>query len=82
MIFNLVFFIAVTSVLIQGKTLPAVAKMLHLIVPGRAKRRLASDLEFIDPTMSVRGEVLLPHHAIVNDRAFSIAMRSLGMDNR
>ncbi len=68
MIFNLVFFIAVTSVIIQGTTLPAVAKMLHLSVPGRAKRRSGSDLEFIDPTMSVREEVLLPHHAIVNGR--------------
>jgi len=68
MIFNLVFFIAVSSVIVQGTTLPAVAKMLHLIVPGRAKRRTGSDLEFIDPTMSVREEVLLPHHAIVNGR--------------
>ena len=68
MIFNLVFFIAITSVLIQGTTLPAVAKMLHLTVPGRAKRRLGSDLEFIDPTMSVREEILLPHHSIVNGR--------------
>ncbi|MBN9382096.1 MAG: potassium/proton antiporter [Chitinophagaceae bacterium] len=68
MIFNLVFFIAVTSVIIQGTTLPAVAKMLHLIVPGRAKRRMGSDLEFIDPTMSVREEILLPHHSVVNGR--------------
>jgi cell volume regulation protein A len=68
MIFNLVFFIAITSVIIQGTTLPAVAKMLHLTVPGRAKRRSGSDLEFIDPTMSVREEVHLPHHAIVNGK--------------
>jgi len=68
MIFNLVFFIAITSVIIQGTTLPAVAKMLHLTVPGRAKRRSGSDLEFIDPTMSVREEIHLPHHSIVNGR--------------
>jgi len=68
MIFNLVFFIAITSVIIQGTTLPAVAKMLHLTVPGRAKRRSGSDLEFIDPTMSVREEIVLPHHSIVNGR--------------
>jgi cell volume regulation protein A len=68
MIFNLVFFIAITSVIIQGTTLPAVAKMLHLVVPGKAKRRSGSDLEFIDPTMSVREELLLPHHSIVNGR--------------
>jgi len=68
MIFNLVFFIAITSVIIQGTTLPAVAKMLHLTVPGRAKRRSGSDLEFIDPTMSVREEIVLPHHSTVNGR--------------
>jgi cell volume regulation protein A len=68
MIFNLVFFIAITSVIIQGTTLPAVAKLLHLTVPGRAKRRSGSDLEFIDPTMSVREEVHLPHHSTVNGK--------------
>jgi len=68
MIFNLVFFIAITSVIIQGTTLPAVAKMLHLIVPGRAKRRSGSDLEYIDPVMSVREELVLPHRSIVNGR--------------
>lgn len=68
MIFNLVFFIAITSVIIQGTTLPFVAKMLHLTVPGRAKRRSGSDLEFIDPTMSVREEIFLPHHSAVNGR--------------
>jgi cell volume regulation protein A len=68
MIFNLVFFIAISSVLVQGTTLPAVARMLHLIVPGRAKKRSGSDLEWIDPVMSVREEVQLPHHAMVKGR--------------
>lgn len=68
MIFNLVFFIAISSVLVQGTTLPAVAKMLHLIVPGRAKKRSGSDMEWIDPVMSVREEVHLPVHAVVKGR--------------
>jgi cell volume regulation protein A len=68
LIFNLVFFIAVTSVLVQGTTLPAVAKMLHLVVPGKAKRRSGSDLEYIDPVMWVKQEVVLPHQAVVNGR--------------
>ena len=68
MIFNLVFFIAISSVLVQGTTLPAVARMLHLIVPGRAKKRSGSDMEWIDPVMSVRHEVHLPHRAVVNGR--------------
>lgn len=65
MIFNLVFFIAISSVLVQGTTLPAVARRLHLIVPGRAKKRSGSDLEWIDPVMSVKEEIMLPPHAMV-----------------
>jgi len=65
MIFNLVFFIAVSSVLVQGTTLPAIARGLHLTVPGRAKKRSGNDLEWIDPVMSVREEILLPAHAPV-----------------
>lgn len=37
MIFNIVFFISLTSVLIQGTTLPYMAKMLHLTSPGLEK---------------------------------------------
>jgi cell volume regulation protein A len=46
MIFNLVFFISVTSVLLQGTTLAYVAKLLHLDIPSRAKRR--TELEIAD----------------------------------
>ncbi len=65
MIFNLVFFIAVSSVLVQGTTLPVVARKLHLTVPGRARKRSGSDLEWIDPVMSVREEIVLPARAAV-----------------
>ncbi len=37
MIFNIVFFISVTSVLIQGTTLPIVAKWLNVAMPAKAK---------------------------------------------
>ncbi|MBU2492350.1 MAG: potassium/proton antiporter [Bacteroidetes bacterium] len=37
MIFNIVFFISVTSVLIQGTTLPIVARWLHVALPEEAK---------------------------------------------
>ncbi|MEP7108970.1 MAG: potassium/proton antiporter [Ferruginibacter sp.] len=46
LIFNLVFFISVTSVLLQGTTLAYVAKLLHLDVPSKAKRR--TDFEIAD----------------------------------
>jgi potassium/hydrogen antiporter len=39
MIFNLVFFISVTSVLLQGTTLGLAARLLHVALPGSVKRR-------------------------------------------
>ncbi len=39
LIFNLVFFITVTSVLIQGTSLPLVAKWLHLLVPDKTRKK-------------------------------------------
>jgi potassium/hydrogen antiporter len=38
-IFNLVFFISVTSVLLQGTTLPFVANLLHVAQPGSIKKK-------------------------------------------
>ena len=39
MIFNLVFFISVSSVLLQGTTLPFAAKLLHVLQPGTSKKK-------------------------------------------
>lgn len=47
-IFNLVFFIAVTSIVLQGTMLHKVAEWLHLIVPESAKRRFPVDIELTD----------------------------------
>jgi potassium/hydrogen antiporter len=44
LIFNLVFFISVTSVLLQGTTLSFVAKLLHVSVPPTVKKN--TDLDF------------------------------------
>jgi cell volume regulation protein A len=44
-IFNLVFFISVSSVLLQGTTLPLVAKWLHVSVPAKLKRKFPLDIE-------------------------------------
>jgi cell volume regulation protein A len=63
LIFNLVFFISVTSVLIQGTTLAYFAKLLHLVIPAKVKRRTATDLEFADSTKSVLEEVIIPEDA-------------------
>jgi cell volume regulation protein A len=44
-IFNLVFFISVSSVLLQGTTLPRIAKWLHVGVPEKIKRKFPLDIE-------------------------------------
>ncbi len=45
MIFNLVFFVSLLSVMLQGYTLPMVAKWLHVTVPERVARKSLLDLE-------------------------------------
>lgn len=44
-IFNLVFFISVSSVLLQGTTLSLMARLLHVSVPEKVKRRFPLDIE-------------------------------------
>ncbi len=44
-IFNLVFFISVTSILIQGTSIPLVAKWLKLAVPVNIRKKSVLDLE-------------------------------------
>ncbi|MFN8241403.1 MAG: potassium/proton antiporter [Bacteroidales bacterium] len=44
-IFNIVFFISVTSVLIQGTTIPVVSRWLNCDLPASVKRKSVLDLE-------------------------------------
>jgi cell volume regulation protein A len=57
MIFNLVFFISLTSVLLQGTTLGLVAKWLHVAVPGKAKQKTPLDIELSDTMKSELTEI-------------------------
>lgn len=60
LIFNLVFFISVTSVLLQGTTLSFVAKILHVAVPEKARKRRDFDFEAGDNIKSEMQELILP----------------------
>lgn len=60
LIFNLVFFISVTSVLLQGTTLSYVAKLLHVTVPAKAKRRIGLDFESTDNIKGEMQKIVLP----------------------
>ncbi len=59
MIFNLVFFISVTSVLLQGTTLSYVARLLHVAIPPKAKKRRGLDFESTDNIRSEMNEIVV-----------------------
>jgi cell volume regulation protein A len=63
LIFNLVFFISVTSVLLQGTTLSYVAKLLHVSVPAKAKRRIGLDFETRDHIKTELQEIVLTENS-------------------
>jgi cell volume regulation protein A len=65
MIFNIVFFVSLTSVVIQGTTLPVVARLLHLVLPEKAKQRTPVDLELAESIKSVLTEISIPSESKV-----------------
>jgi len=66
MIFNVVFFIVFTSVLLQGTTLPLVAHWLKLSVPEKIRKKYPLELELADNERSALIEVVIPpaSHAV------------------
>jgi cell volume regulation protein A len=60
MIFNIVFFISVTSVLIQGTTLPKLARWMHVSLPGKARQRTLTDLELEERLKSILSTLEVP----------------------
>ena len=58
MIFNIVFFITILSLVIQGTSIPAVAKWLKLSQPGPKTHKLKEfDIEFSDDIKSAMAEI-------------------------
>lgn len=69
MIFNIVFFISVTSVLIQGTTLSVVAKWLLVALPEKVKPISEIDKIILDlPKSSLQEFEILPDSHTVNKR--------------
>ena len=60
MIFNIVFFVSLTSVIIQGTTLPIMAKWLHVALPERVKRRVPAELFLSDQEKTSLVEIIIP----------------------
>lgn len=68
MIFNIVFFISVTSILIQGTTLSIVAKWLHVGLPEKAKKLSPTDLLLAENPKAEMKEILITSNCFVVDK--------------
>jgi cell volume regulation protein A len=62
-IFNLVFFISASSVLLQGTTLPYAARWLHVSVSEKLKRKFPLDIELKDDFKSELIEFDMPDNS-------------------
>lgn len=63
MIFNIVFFISVSSVLIQGTTLTIIAKWLGVALPEEAKLKTPLDYIVSDTAKALMKEITIPEHS-------------------
>jgi len=68
MIFNIVFFISVTSILIQGTTLSIVAKWLHVALPEKVKKASATDLLLAENPKAEMKEILVTPDCFATDK--------------
>ena len=68
-IFHLVFFISVSSVLLQGTTLPYLAKWLHVKVPWKIKRSFPLDIEIKEDLKSELVELDIPEDCTAAGKA-------------
>ncbi|MDZ4715391.1 MAG: potassium/proton antiporter [Cytophagales bacterium] len=62
-IFNLVFFISVSSVVLQATTLPIMARWLHVSVPEKVRRKFPLDIELKDSSKSELIELDIEEHS-------------------
>jgi potassium/hydrogen antiporter len=60
MIFNIVFFVSVLSVLIQGTSLSVIAKWLHVALPEKVKYKSSVDLFLAERARTVMAEIEVP----------------------
>ncbi|MDR9456512.1 MAG: potassium/proton antiporter [Salegentibacter sp.] len=62
MIFNIVFFVSLTSVLLQGTTLSLIAKWLHVALPMKVKPKSPVDAFLADGAKSLLNEISIPEN--------------------
>jgi cell volume regulation protein A len=62
-IFNIVFFISLTSVLLQGTTLSLVAKWLHVALPEKVKKKEPFEIELTESIKSDLKEIVIEENS-------------------
>jgi potassium/hydrogen antiporter len=74
MIFNIVFFVSVTSILIQGTTLSTLAKWLHVALPEKMKQINPTDALLKEyPKTALQEFIIDSENTIVNKKIVDIA---------
>ena len=75
MIFNIVFFVSLTSVIVQGSSLPLVAKWLRLTIPEELKKRTSTDMVLTDGIKSLLTELVIPENgAVIGKRIVELGL--------
>lgn len=64
-IFDVVFFVSITSVLIQGTTISNIGNLLKVTLPGELKKRTQKDMEFSESIKSLLAEIVIPENSPV-----------------
>lgn len=64
MIFNVVFFISLTSILIQGTTLSIVAKWLHVGLPEKVKRKNPTEMFLSEHPRTEMQEIIISNDSV------------------
>tara|TARA_R110002049_G_C8795075_1_gene532067 strand:- start:85 stop:576 length:492 start_codon:yes stop_codon:yes gene_type:complete len=65
MIFNIVFFVSVTSIIIQGTSLSWIAKLLHVALPEKAKPKKPLDIFLSEDAKAALEEIHIPENSVI-----------------
>ncbi len=68
-LFNLVFFIVLTSALLQGWSIPAAAKLLHVDAPFKRKRQYPIEFSPTDGVHADLVDLIVPYNAAIAGKA-------------
>jgi potassium/hydrogen antiporter len=74
MIFNIVFFISITSLLIQGTTLGLFAKWFHVALPERVRQKSPVEVFLSDTVKTAIAEIRIP------DNSYSVNKKLVDLD--